>query len=239
MGTSRRNRRGQSEYDPVGLAGWLYTDLLLGLMVVFLGSVTFQVVASGSDQDGSQAGSVAGTTTTSTTTTSTTTTSTTTTSTTVAPTTTTSTTVAPTTTTTTPMGMEQGWYCFRINKRLDEVGDEAMRTELVRQLKLAGIDDRHAGLVLTFGVHKDSPAGRKFAEVFNAAVLPGIPFFDSAVTRHFWDGVPRGPASVSSDWVTSTGEPVLEKLEGGVTLDIYLLKSAGTMPIMPPGPDCG
>lgn len=137
------------------------------------------------------------------------------------------------------MGMEQGWYCFRINDRLDDVGVDAMRVELARQLRKAGIHDRYAGLVLTFGVHKGTTSGKKFAETFNDEVLRGMRFFSSAVTRHFWDGVPRGPDNVSSEWVTSTGEPVLEKLEGGVVLDIYLLRTAGKEPSIPPGPDCG
>ena len=40
----RRIRRSKVTDDEVlGLSGWLYTDLLLGLMVVFLGSVSFLV----------------------------------------------------------------------------------------------------------------------------------------------------------------------------------------------------
>ena len=247
MGTSRRNRRGQSEYDPVGLAGWLYTDLLLGLMVVFLGSVTFQVVASGSDQDGSQAGSVAGTTTTSTTTTSTTTTSTTTTSTTttsttVAPTTTTSTTVAPTTTTTTaavPLGVEQGFHCFRINLVLDE-NDQASRdasvTLLETELQLAGIDNRNAGIVITFGVSENYGIGGAIARRYNKTVLPQIPMFNTAATRGFGDG----PATDTGEWLTSSGTVVSGKTDGGVLLNVYLLATADSEPQKPAdSPDCG
>ncbi|CAB4887861.1 unannotated protein [freshwater metagenome] len=36
-----RHRPDAPDDDPTGLAGWLYTDLMLGLVVVFLGSVTF------------------------------------------------------------------------------------------------------------------------------------------------------------------------------------------------------
>ena len=43
----RRIRRSKVTDDEVlGLSGWLYTDLLLGLMVVFLGSVSFLVPRS-------------------------------------------------------------------------------------------------------------------------------------------------------------------------------------------------
>lgn len=45
----RRHRRRQrtGEDETVGLAGWMYTDLLLGLAVVFLGSIAFAIRASG------------------------------------------------------------------------------------------------------------------------------------------------------------------------------------------------
>ncbi|MDC0245076.1 hypothetical protein OAK27_00225 [Acidimicrobiaceae bacterium] len=50
-----RRRRRTNELDTVGQAGWLYTDLLLGLMIVFLGLVTFSVAAIVIDE-GSSAG---------------------------------------------------------------------------------------------------------------------------------------------------------------------------------------
>ncbi len=55
MRSGRRNsiRRGRSatahpEDEATGLAGWMYTDLLLGLAVVFLGSISLIVLAQGS-----------------------------------------------------------------------------------------------------------------------------------------------------------------------------------------------
>jgi len=44
-GSTRKKR--QNEDDVVGLAGWLFTDLLLGLMIVFLATASFQVFGSG------------------------------------------------------------------------------------------------------------------------------------------------------------------------------------------------
>ena len=38
-----RARYSQGEDDVVGLAGWLFTDLLLGLVIVFLATASFQV----------------------------------------------------------------------------------------------------------------------------------------------------------------------------------------------------
>lgn len=44
---SRRQRRKQSgsdEHDEVALSGWLFADLILGLLIVFLGAVTIRYV---------------------------------------------------------------------------------------------------------------------------------------------------------------------------------------------------
>jgi len=76
--TDRRARRrgrggGAGEDETVGLAGWMYTDLLLGLAVVFLGSIAFAITATGqSPDDDGTAGPPASTTTTSSTTSTTT-----------------------------------------------------------------------------------------------------------------------------------------------------------------------
>ena len=232
MGTSTRNRRGQSEYDPVGLAGWLYTDLLLGLMIVFLGSVTFQVAASSGGQDGSVAGGVAATTSTTSTTSTSTSTSTTTTS------TTTTTTTIPAATTTVPLGVEKGYYCFRINRTLDVNDPESIRASvghLRNELLLAGIAHRNAGIVLTFGVHDNIGSGGRLATRFNETVLPLIPMFDTATTRGFGDG-----SAKPGEWMTSSGKNVLETVYGGVRLDIHLLATGDAVPQQPDdSPDCG
>ena len=39
----RRTRKNAEGDDLVGLSGWLYTDLMLGLAVVFLGAAVFFV----------------------------------------------------------------------------------------------------------------------------------------------------------------------------------------------------
>jgi hypothetical protein len=49
MRLPRRRRKPSGESDVIGLSGWLYTDLLLGLAVVFL--VTVDFVAIGADID--------------------------------------------------------------------------------------------------------------------------------------------------------------------------------------------
>jgi len=49
-GRRHRRRQGTGEDETVGLAGWMYTDLLLGLAVVFLGSIAFVIRASGGSQ---------------------------------------------------------------------------------------------------------------------------------------------------------------------------------------------
>ena len=55
--------------DPTGLAGWLYADLLLGLAVVFLGSLTFVVVRGSGDGDAAEVAPTSSTATATTTTT--------------------------------------------------------------------------------------------------------------------------------------------------------------------------
>jgi hypothetical protein len=47
----RRRRPQQADDDSTGLSGWLYTDLLLGLVAVFIGTATF-TVARTSTADG-------------------------------------------------------------------------------------------------------------------------------------------------------------------------------------------
>ena len=48
-----RRRRRTNELDTVGQAGWLYTDLLLGLMIVFLGLVSSSVAVIVIDEESS------------------------------------------------------------------------------------------------------------------------------------------------------------------------------------------
>jgi len=51
MGRLKRSTRDSSSEDDAGLAGWLYTDLLLGLAVVFLAGTAFVVPALSSDEE--------------------------------------------------------------------------------------------------------------------------------------------------------------------------------------------
>lgn len=54
---ARRRRSGDRPSEPdeaAGLAGWLYTDLLLGLVVVFLGAIAFVVPALAGGDDGDE-----------------------------------------------------------------------------------------------------------------------------------------------------------------------------------------
>lgn len=64
MRRARRNRPQDEQEDDAGLAGWLYTDLLLGLAVVFLAGTTFFVPKLVADDEPTEA--VAATTTTTT-----------------------------------------------------------------------------------------------------------------------------------------------------------------------------
>ena len=63
-GRSRRHSPPLEQDDDAGLAGWLYTDLLLGLAVVFLAGTTFFVPKLLDDDKPAEAGTVTTTTTT-------------------------------------------------------------------------------------------------------------------------------------------------------------------------------
>jgi len=176
-----------------------------------------------------------------------TTTTTTTTTTTMPPTTTTTTTMPPTTTTTIPLGVEKGYLCFRINKTFEmgtnfngewvPTNSEELAEDLRAQLDEAGIQDRYAGIVLTFGVSPASTQGIRNAELFSQFVLPALaPMFDAAATREFWDGRSR-----TGNWETSSGRVVTEKVDDGFRVDIYLLDDDQGSPALAADhkPDCG
>lgn len=67
----RRPPATSDDEEVTGLAGWLYTDLLLGLAVVFLGAITFTVARAPENDGNGAAPSTSSTSTTSTTTTTT------------------------------------------------------------------------------------------------------------------------------------------------------------------------
>ena len=145
-----------------------------------------------------------------------------------------------------PLGVEQGYYCFRINLVLKTIPDPASTEELPlpwipepgslgdlieefsAQMGAAGIQDRLAGSVLTFGVspRENTWRGTNNAENFNRWVLPELPMFDLAARRHFWDGSPA---------------PAAGKDDNGFRVAIYLLDDGeGDPPLgLNDKPDCG
>jgi hypothetical protein len=124
--------------------------------------------------------------------------------------------------------VEQGYYCFRINRTLD-IGDpesvQASVSDLRNQLLIAGISQRTAGIVLTFGVHENVGSGGRIAERFNEVALPQIAVFGTAAFRAFGDG-----GAKTGEWMTSTGKSVSETIKGGVRIDIYLLATVDDEP---------
>ena len=132
---------------------------------------------------------------------------------------------APTTTTTRPLGVEQGYHCFRINQTLNVNDPDSVVGEFTRQLDQAGIAHRDAGIVLVFGVSPESANGRIYAQRFVDNVIAEIPMFDTSAFRSFWDGIPRGNES----WLTSSGWAE-GKVDGGFRVDIYLLATSEETP---------
>ena len=114
---------------------------------------------------------------------------------------------------------------------------EELAEDLRAQLDEAGVQDRYAGIVLTFGVSPSSTQGIRNAGLFSQFVLPALaPMFDAAATREFWDGPSR-----TGNWETSSGQVVTEKVDDGFRIDIYLLDDGQGSPALAADhkPDCG
>lgn len=133
MSSRRRHVRRRGD-DAAGLAGWLYTDLLLGLAVVFLGAITF-TAATKPDESATPTTTPA----------------------TTASSTTTSTTVPPTTVPPEPCGLrrETEEKVNRIRLTNAGVSDEALaaefRAKLAEKLGQRGLDpDTVVGFALVF-----------------------------------------------------------------------------------------
>ncbi len=280
--THRRRRTERDEQNPVGLSGWLYTDLLLGLMVVFLATVSVMNLTDDENDNGSGGASASTTTTTTTTTT---------------PEAdelldqvealTEQLTKAETenqalsdqgedlgshlakaegeidnleaeksqlqstlsdlirhldsaidelSRAQIPLGVEQGYICFRINERIEVVPHpnleetwlpapesdsvDLLVNRLNEELAKAGLESRYAGIVLTFSVSTDSEKWRALrdAKAFNDLVLTRIPMFEKTATRAYHDGIPRSGVK----YETSGGD-VFDKVDGGFMLEIHLL----------------
>lgn len=193
--TSRRSRL--SPTDPMGLVGWVFADLLLGLVIVFLAT-----------QPGDPDAGVADVATTT-------------------PVTTTSTTTTTTTTPVddTPPGVDSQFRCLRIQTdpgRLDDPpGPEldAYVAQLVSELEVRlaeqALTGRRAGIVLLFGTDANSGVGRRYAELFDQQVVSRLPdTFGGAARRSFWgggpgEGAPTGSIELNIYPLVGPGQPPL------------------------------
>lgn len=183
-----------------GLVGWIFADTLLVLVVIFLATQT-----GGAVQKPPPVSS---------------------------PTTTTTTTKPPT------RGVDSGFVCFRVpadpalltgppspqrDAHLAAI-EQSVRDQLTR----TGLQDRRAGVVLSFGVADEPTAGADRAKAFNAEILPRLgPFATrddggSVANRAFWGGDPKA------------GKP-----DGSITVNVYPLLEGGQEPLPgPPAEDC-
>ncbi|WP_426571340.1 hypothetical protein [Aquihabitans sp. McL0605] len=151
--------------DPMGLVGWVFADLMLALVVVFLAT------QPGDPRAGAEPKPQA-TTTTSTTTT-----------------------APPTTTTTKPQAppsVDANYICIRVQTNPGQVTAgsaevDRVAAEVQQKLEAVGLKDRRAGIVLIFGVAGDPGPGKRYAQLFNDLVIPKVsgPFVGSA-RRLFW-----------------------------------------------------
>jgi len=198
-------RRPRRDSDPLGIVGWVLADIMLILVIVFIGTQL-------GDPNAGVAEPAALPTPTTTTTT-------------VPPTTTTTTTVPPTTTTTTPppMGIESGYVCLVIPGVAELVeGQPVTITDVEGTLeqtrsKLESDDwpyrGRKLGMVLTFGIapKAQSEQAIALARQFNQLILVGL-------LDHADSGAEQIP---SRDFWTGNGTP------GSIKLDIYFVADAG------------
>lgn len=197
-----RGAAGHGEDEASGLAGWVYTDLLLGLAVVFLGAITLVITApaivGGADDDTDEESSPAETT---------------------------------TTTSTLPpeictilyqpaAASDQGIrvdlnsavgdaqlaldFRNRLTERLDAENAQIDRT----QYEPFVFDELRIGIVIVLGAGPDSASGaRRSTETTNRlrALFPDL--FEGTVLRAFWQSGDRTSANVRVEvFPTLTGE---------------------------------
>ena len=205
------NRRRRVDNDPLGLVGWVIADIMLLLVLVFMGTQVGDPTARAD-----QVSAPSSTTTTTTTTTVAPTTTTTVTTTTVAPTTTT--TVAPTTTTTSapPSGIESGYVCLVVPlapAMTDQGGFKILDVEGVTAAAFRRLTDenwpyrdRKLGMVLVWGVsgRDQLSSAITLAKQFRDEVLPGLvdlaaPGAESIPSRAHWHGQGGRPGSILLD----------------------------------------
>lgn len=173
---TRRRRRTAS--DPLGLVGWVFADLLLGLAVVFLATQPGDPNAGAGPSD--------------------------TTTTTAPPTTTT--TEAPEVEV--EPGVDTQYRCIRVQAdpallsqppgpARDQYGDQ-LALVLLLKLREQNLERRDAGIVLLFGTADNSGVGKIYSEQFRDLVLPRIPELSGSATRPFWGGGPTVNAAPGS-----------------------------------------
>lgn len=159
-----RQRANDEVDDTPGLAGWLYTDLLLGLAVVFLGAVSFTAVKA-EEEPASTTSSTTSTTTS------------------------TSTTLVPPDPCTLLTDQEGNPNRIRLTFGLgDRLGEEFDRqlNDIVRSNLLP--DGTRIGMALVFGGGSSESSAKQLAERMAEQLTTLRPaVLDTAVFRYFWD----------------------------------------------------
>jgi hypothetical protein len=209
-------RRPKSDSDPLGIVGWVFADLMLVLVLVFMGTQL------GNPNAGAKPKTVALMS--SSTTTSTLAPTTTTTTTTLAPTTTTTT----TTTTTPTLGIESGYVCIVVpevatgaafsNGTISDPERVIEETRARLTSETWPYRDRKLGMVLVWGIanaNNRKPA-RALAEQFKDEVLPALidlapAGIEEIPSRVLWHGMGGRVGSILLD-VYFVAEPDLPNM---------------------------
>lgn len=167
-------RQQREHTDVVSLAGWLFADLLLALVVVTLASGAGRSPGSGSEGAGDEPERVTMTETT-------------------------TTTVQPEGVEPTPFTFEVAGD-YGVLTGPDGPAKDAERERVIGEIRsnfeAAGVTTRRVGFVLTFGVHASPGEGTALARLYNDLLRAAQPqMFEGATMRDFWSSA--GPTGVA------------------------------------------
>ena len=75
-------------------------------------------------------------------------------------------------------------------------GADSVKKQLGSQLRKAGVANRTAGFVLSFGTAPDPGPGQAAAEKVNSEITQALPRFSHAPKRGYWKGGPSGKVRI-------------------------------------------
>ncbi|MFJ9894375.1 hypothetical protein ACIQPR_13770 [Streptomyces sp. NPDC091280] len=156
---SPRPRSGSPVSRTVLLAGWLFADLLLLLLVIALGSLPREERTSSTASPSPSSS-------------------------------------APPSESPSPQVAERGLVLKPCSFTVSTGSAGSVRSQLAAQLRQAGVADRTAGFVLSFGTAPQPEAGQEAAEKVNRYLTGGLSGFRHAPKRGYWKGGESGKVRI-------------------------------------------